>query len=176
MVNSSTVCRKTAMADSIEPELIVFAWGNESRGDDGIGPELARRLTSLERPELTVVEDHQLNIEHVMDFAGATPLLFIDASVSIDQGIRLERIEASSDGNFSTHAISPQALLNVYRETTGGEAPTAYLLHVAGDSFGLGESLGETGRNAVESAWSFLSEILTAPAAEWHQRLSGAAT
>ena len=164
------------MAASIEPELIVFAWGNESRGDDGIGPILAQRLRSLERPELSVVEDHQLNIEHVMDFAGPTPLLFIDASVSIDQGIRLERIEASADGNFSTHAISPQALLNVYRETTGDEVPVAYLLHVSGDSFALGESLGETGRKAAESAWSFLRKILSAPAAEWQERLSGAVT
>ncbi|MDJ0711295.1 MAG: hydrogenase maturation protease [Woeseiaceae bacterium] len=162
------------MGNSIDPELIVFAWGNESRGDDGIGPWLARRLIALDRPGLVVIEDHQLNIEHVMDFAGSTPLLFIDASVSIEAGIRLERIEASSDGNFSTHAISPQALLNVYRETSGTEPPRSYLLHVAGDSFGLGESLGDKGRAAAESAWAFLKELLDAPPAKWRQRLSAA--
>ena len=160
------------MGSSTDPELIVFAWGNESRGDDGIGPLLARRLTALERPELVVIEDHQLNIEHVMDFAGDTPLLFIDASVSIESGIRVEKIEASADGNFSTHAISPQALLNVYQETSGGQAPVSYLLHVAGDSFGLGESLGEKGRAAAEVAWTFLEELLEAPPSEWRDRLS----
>ena len=160
------------MGSSTDPELIVFAWGNESRGDDGIGPLLARRLTALERPELVVIEDHQLNIEHVMDFAGDTPLLFIDASVSIESGIHVEKIEASADGNFSTHAISPQALLNVYQETSGGTAPVSYLLHVAGDSFGLGESLGEKGRAAAESAWAFLEELLEAPPSEWRDRLS----
>ena len=160
------------MGSSTDPALIVFAWGNESRGDDGIGPFLARRLLELELPGLVVIEDHQLNIEHVMDFVGDTPLLFIDASVSIDAGIMLEPIGASSDGNFSTHAISPQALLNVHRETTGSDVPPAYLLHVAGKSFGLGESLGETGRTAAESAWKFLKDLLDHPVEEWAARLS----
>ncbi len=160
------------MGSSIDPALIVFAWGNESRGDDGIGPLLARRLLELELPGLVVIEDHQLNIEHVMDFVDDTPLLFIDASVSIDTGIMLEPIEASSDGNFSTHAISPQALLNVHKETSASAVPPAYLLHVAGKSFGLGESLGETGRVAAESAWEFLKDLLDRPAAEWRAYLS----
>ncbi len=160
------------MGSSTDTSLIVFAWGNESRGDDGIGPFLARRLLELERPGLVVIEDHQLNIEHVTDFDGDTPLLFIDASVSIDAGIMLEAIEASGDGNFSTHAISPQALLNVYRETSSSDVPPAYLLHVAGKSFGLGESLGDTGRIAAESAWDFLKKLLDKPAAEWRATLS----
>ena len=160
------------MGSSTDPALIVFAWGNESRGDDGIGPFLARRLLDLELPGLVVIEDHQLNIEHVTDFVDDTPLLFIDASVSIDTGIMLERIGASSDGNFSTHAISPQALLNVYRETSGSDEPPAYLLHVAGKSFDLGESLGDTGRAAAEAAWEFLDELLDRPPAEWGGRLS----
>ncbi len=160
------------MGNSTDPALIVFAWGNESRGDDGIGPLLARRLLELELAALVVIEDHQLNIEHVTDFVDDTPLLFIDASISVASGIAVERIEASSDGNFSTHAISPQALLNVYREATGKELPPAFLLHVAGKSFGLGEGLGETGLASVESAWAFLEELLGHPAAEWRERLS----
>ncbi len=164
------------MGSSTDPALIVFAWGNESRGDDGIGPFLARRLLELELPGLVVIEDHQLNIEHVTDFVDDTPLLFIDASVSIETGIMLEAIDASGDGNFSTHAISPQALLNVYRETSGSDVPPAYLLHVAGKSFGLGESLGETGRVAAESAWTFLKDLLAHSATEWPARLSASVT
>ncbi len=162
------------MGISTDPALIVFAWGNESRGDDGIGPILARRLRGLELPGLVVIEDHQLNIEHVMDFADGTPLLFIDASVAIKDGFSVERIEASADGNFSTHAISPQALLNVYRKTSGKETPTAYLLHVAGVAFGLGETLGDKATTALDSAWDFLKEVLDQPAPEWRDRLSAA--
>ena len=162
--------------DLTSPALIVFAWGNESRGDDGIGPLLARRLLGLELPELVVIEDHQLNIEHVTDFDGDTPLLFIDASVAIEDGFSLEQIEASTDGNFSTHAISPEALLNVYRETSHSEPPVAYLLQVAGVAFGLGETLGDEAAAALDSAWSFLEGMLARPAREWRDHLSANAT
>ncbi len=155
------------MESSTEPSLIVFAWGNVSRGDDGIGPLLAEKLRALRLPKLVIIEDFQLNIEHVMDFGGMTPLLFIDASVGIDHGICLETIGATEDGNFSTHAISPQALLNVHRESTGKPAPPAFLLHVAGTQFGLGDELGQVASSAVDDAWSFLQETLNVPPSEW---------
>ncbi len=160
------------MAVSTELALIVFAWGNISRGDDGIGPLLAESLRSLGIPALSIIEDHQLNIEHVMDFNGDTPLLFIDASIAIDRGYRLERIEPTVDGNFSTHAISPQALLNVYQKSTGADAPEAFLLHVAGKQFGLGESLGETANDAVDAARNFLTRVLSSPTHEWREKLT----
>ncbi len=70
------------MGSSTDPSLIVFAWGNESRGDDGIGPFLARRLLELERPGIGVIEDHEQKIEHDPDLDGDKPVLIIDASVS----------------------------------------------------------------------------------------------
>lgn len=163
------------MVSSTSPRLVVFAWGNVSRGDDGIGPLLAEKLRDLQLQELVVVEDFQLNIEHVMDFSGITPLLFIDASVAIEKGIAVERIEASDDGNFSTHAIAPQALLNVYRETTGNAPPEAFLLHVAAREFGLGESLGQTAAAAVDDAWGFLYSLLTEASSEWQPGLTARA-
>ena len=163
------------MGNSTSPALIVFAWGNASRADDGIGPLLAGRLRALQLPGLLVVEDFQLNIEHVMDFRGMTPLLFIDASVAIDTGYSIERIAASADGNFSTHAIAPQALLNVYRETTGEAPPEAFLLHVAAREFGLGEDLGEAAAAAVEDAWSFLENLVKQPPSAWQASLSAKA-
>jgi len=171
-VSWSTDCKRTVTESSTEPALVVFAWGNESRGDDGIGPLLARRLEALALTGLRVIEDHQLNIEHVTDFADAAPLLFIDASLAIDSGFRLERIVASTDGNFSTHAISPQALLNVFQQSTGREPPEAFLLHIAGKYFELGESLSETSSAAAEDAWEFLRNMLEQPTSEWRSVMS----
>lgn len=167
MENWLTGSRETAMGSSTDAALIVFAWGNESRGDDAIGPLLARRLAELNRPGLVVIEDHQLNIEHVMDFEGRTPLVFVDASVGIDSGFRVSRIGPSADGNFSTHAISPQALLNVYQESVGAELPEAYLLEIAGSRFDLGEHLSAAATEALESAWEFLETTFRRPASHW---------
>lgn len=162
------------MGDSPDPALIVFAWGNESRGDDGIGPAFARHLHGLGDPRIEVIEDFQLNIEHVTDFRGQTPLLFVDASVAIESGCRVEQIAPSKDGNFSTHAISPQALLNVYRQTTSEAHPPAFLLHIAAQHFALGDALGSTAVEALAEAREFFADLISSPATTWTDKLAAA--
>ncbi len=159
------------MGQSADPGLTVFAWGNTARGDDAIGPILAERLRAMEIPGLRVIEDHQLNIEHVTDIAPGAATLFIDASVEIEEGYRLERIGPSKDGNFSTHAISPQALLNVYEQTMKRPAPDSWLLHVAAREFELGAEPGELCRQAIDQASQFLSALLEADPSEWRTGL-----
>ncbi len=159
------------MARSVDPTLTVFAWGNTARGDDAIGPMLAERLRAREAPGLVVIEDHQLNIEHVTDMTGDSAVLFIDASIEIDEGFRLERIGPSNDGNFSTHAISPQALLNVYEQTMKSPAPDAWLLHVAARDFELGAEPGDIALRAIDEASSFLEKLLAHAPAEWRASL-----
>ena len=158
------------MARSAEPALTVFAWGNTCRGDDAIGPLLAARLRETATPGLVVIEDHQLNIEHVTDICGQAAL-FVDASIEIDSGFRLERISPSKEGNFSTHAISPQALLNIYQQTMHKAAPDAWLLHVAAREFGLGEEPGDVAIHAIDEAARFLEALLELDPADWRAYL-----
>ena len=163
------------MDGSPDPALIVFAWGNESRGDDGIGPAFAGYVHDLGDPRVEIIEDFQLNIEHVTDFRGQTPLLFVDASVAIESGIAVEQIAPSKDGNFSTHAISPQALLNVYQQTTSEALPPAFLLHIAAQSFTLGDAPGSTALEALGEAREFFADLIRAPTTTWAERLAAAA-
>ncbi len=159
------------MAASIEPELTVFAWGNESRGDDAIGAVLAHRITSLEHPAIEVVEDHQLHLEHVMDIRDGVPLLFVDASVAIDEGFRIEKLVPVRDESISTHAMSPSALLDLYESTLGKPAPAAWMLHVSGNSFELGEDISAVASAAIAEAWGFLELTFSQPADQWPARL-----
>lgn len=39
------------------PRLVVFAWGNESRGDDALGPRLAARIAQAGWSHITLIED-----------------------------------------------------------------------------------------------------------------------
>ncbi len=155
------------MGKSVNSALTVFAWGNTARGDDGIGPILAERLRQHDFQGLRVIEDHQLNIEHVTDLEDCDAALFIDASIEIDEGYRLQRIGPSSDGNFSTHAISPQALLNVFEQAMKRPAPDAWVLHVAAREFELGAEPGSNARQSIEQAHGFLQELLENTAADW---------
>ena len=171
MANWCTACKRTAMAASTEPALTVFAWGNESRGDDAIGAILARKITDLGHPAVEVVEDHQLHLEHVMDIREGVPLLFVDASVALDEGFRLEKLVPERDESISTHSMSPSALLDLYEQTLGQPPPSAWMLHVSGKSFELGEDVSPAANASIEQAWRFLEETLSQPVDQWPARL-----
>ncbi len=163
------------MAATADPALIVLAWGNASRGDDGVGPLIARRINELGRDDVRVIEDLQLHIEHVMDLRSDIPALFVDASVAIDAGFRIEKLTPQADNSISTHTVSPQALLNLFQTTLGEPAPEAYLLHVCGHSFELGEEIGAATAGHIEAAWEFLTAMLHKPSSRWRSVLADAA-
>jgi len=126
--------------------VVVFAVGNPSRGDDAIGPELLGRLAAwLDTEGLTervdLIEDFQLNIEHALDLAGRELALFIDAGENTPAPYVFERIFPSAIPTHSTHALPPQAVLQVYRQTEGKEPPPSFVLCVRGERFDLGEGL-----------------------------------
>ena len=159
---------------STDPALVVLAWGNESRGDDAAGPVLARRIAALGHPAVALVEDLQLHIEHVMDLIADVPVLFIDASVGIDDGFSIERIAPLADHSVTTHSISPQALLHLYESTTKESAPSAFLLQVAGRHFELGAEISAACTANIDAAWAFLETMLAAPANTWSRTLDQA--
>ena len=66
--------------------VLIFAIGNESRGDDAIAPLLLRRLGAWMEAEdiagqFELLEDFQLQVEHATDMVGRKLVLFIDAGM-----------------------------------------------------------------------------------------------
>lgn len=162
------------MAISIKPALIILAWGNASRGDDCAGPVMAAKLAALNIPELELIEDIQLNVEHLLDLHIGVPVLFIDASSKITEGYKLERLLALADDSISTHSVSPPALLNLYQQTLKRSAPPAFLLHIYGHEFELGQAASSNTLLAIDLAWAFLSDLLKQPSKQWHDLLDTA--
>lgn len=121
--------------------LLVFGWGNASRGDDALGPLCIARLRAAARPaaEVDFLDDYQLQIEHALDLVGRSRVLFVDASASCRAPFEVTSLQAASDASFITHSLSPQALLQVFRELRGEEPPPATQLAIRGQRFELGE-------------------------------------
>jgi hydrogenase maturation protease len=68
----------------MKPKLLVFGWGNQSRGDDGLG---AAFVGEAERhPGVELLVDYQLQPEHALDLVGRDEVLFVDASTSGEIG------------------------------------------------------------------------------------------
>ena len=62
--------------------LLVFGWGNLSRGDDALGPLCVERLraTVAQAANIEYLDDYQLQIEHALDLVGRQRVLFVDAA------------------------------------------------------------------------------------------------
>ena len=147
--------------------VLVLAWGNPSRGDDAIGPGILEQLEAeaTRRPawaEHGFVTDFQLQPEHALDLDGAGQVLFIDASLSAPAPWSFERVHAARDHSFSSHAMSPAALLAVHAGL-GAPTPPAWLLAVRGEGFELGAPLSPAARTNAEAALRLAEDLLSHP-------------
>ena len=106
--------------------LVVFGWGNDARGDDGLGPLLLARVARAAWADVTTVEDFQLQIEHALDLDGAEAALFLDAGKDTPAPFSFAEIGPERDESHTTHALAPEAVLDVYARSLGRPPPPAF--------------------------------------------------
>jgi hydrogenase maturation protease len=151
--------------------LLVLACGNCSRGDDALGPLLLDYIEQLDIAAVELITDFQLQIEHALDLQGRELVLFVDASVSASQAFQLSELQAEQDRSYTSHAMSPAAVLHVYQHVTGQIPPPSFLLGIQGSSFELGAGLSEAARHNLQQASDFTRQLLAAPSATaWRQQ------
>lgn len=164
--------------DAAEPaprtaHLVVLGWGNESRGDDGLGPVLLRRIEALGLAHVTTVEDFQLQLEHAVDLKGADLALFLDASVAAPAPFAFTETAPRTGLTHTSHAMAPEAVLDVFVRVMGETAPPAFVLAMRGEAFELGTGLGDAAQERLEAAWVFLRPLLEAPDVEVWREMAG---
>jgi hydrogenase maturation protease len=155
-------------------QVVVFGWGNESRGDDGLGPLLLGRIEAANFADVATVEDYQLQIEHALDLEGAELALFVDATRAGPAPFAFAEIFADESCAHTTHALAPQAVLDVFRRVRSLAPPPAFALAVRGERFELGEPLSADAAERLEAAWSFIGELMRAPSAAGWRALARA--
>lgn len=158
----------------MQPGVVVLAAGNRSRGDDAIGPLLLERLASRlaaegRSGEFELIDDYQLQIEHALDLKGRRLALFIDAGWRTPAPLAFYAVNAAPGAvQSTTHELSPQAVLEVYRRIELTEPPPAFALCVRGERFELGEGLSAPAEAHMEVAWRQLTLLCGKPdAALW---------
>lgn len=142
--------------------LVIFAYGNPSRGDDALGPNLLYLLEEMYSTNeyFDFIEDFQLQVEHALDLENCDLALFIDASVSCPPPFTFSRLQPQQDSSYTTHALHPAAILYVYQQIKGFSPPPAFLLSIRGEHFELGEPLSEAANHNLAAAWQFVKQLL----------------
>jgi hydrogenase maturation protease len=155
----------------MQPEVVVFAIGNRSRGDDAIGPLLLERLAAslaqqAQIGRFALIEDYQPQIEHALDLQGRRLALFIDAGCGTPAPLEFYAVgPAPAPAVRSTHELPPEGVLDVYRQVALGEPPPAFVLCVRGEGFELGAGLSQPAKAHLEAAWRQLSRLCARPEA-----------
>lgn len=139
--------------------LLVFGFGNPGRTDDGVGVWVADRIDELGRDDIVVETPMQLNLEDAAAIAGSEAVLFIDADVTARAPYVFRRACAAGRIEFSSHAMSPEALLAVCAEYFS-QPPPAWILGIRGCDFGLGEVLTPAARANAGKAVEFIANWL----------------
>ena len=164
----------------MQAEVVVFATGNRSRFDDAIGPLLLERLAPWLTAEgrtdaFELIEDYQLQIEHALDLQDRRLALFIDAGRGTGAPLEFYAIgPAETPVEPSTHQLSPQSVLEIYRQIALAEPPPSFVLCVRGERFDIGEGLSAAAEAHVEAAWRQLTLLCREPDAALWRAVAGA--
>jgi hydrogenase maturation protease len=135
-----------------DDKVLVLAYGNPLRTDDGVGWRVAERLGPLVAPQrVEVLSLHQLVPELAEDASRARLVVFIDASVADPPGgiVRRAVSAPAAPGDVRTHHMTPATLLGLARQLYGRSAP-GVLYSVGAACVEMGESLSPTVQAAMD--------------------------
>jgi len=148
--------------------VLIFAVGNESRGDDALGPLLLRELDNWLQAsgcseQFELLEDFQLQVEHAMDMKDRRLVLFVDAGMDTSAPFSFYRAQASDEPMLYSHALAPEALLKVYTQLYMEAPMDVYILCIRGERFELGDGISVQAAGHLASALAFCMKLILNP-------------
>ncbi len=142
------------------PRILVLGYGNPGRLDDGLGPALVEQLVTAGLQDVTLDSDYQLTVEDAAAVAEHEVVIFVDAAATGAEPFSFTRVEPREEISFSTHSVSPAAVLGLAQYCFKAKVP-GYALGIRGYEFdGFGEGLSEGARGNLRLALAFLIEAI----------------
>jgi hydrogenase maturation protease len=138
--------------------LLVIGYGNELRGDDGVGPAVARTVASWGIPEVQGIAAHQLTPELALVVTAADRVVFVDARLNAS-GMEMTPLRAEEGPASLDHTSDPGWLLRL-TEMLYERRPPAWLLTVPAVRVDFGEQLSPTAVRGMSAALEWVEALL----------------
>jgi hydrogenase maturation protease len=140
--------------------VLVIGYGNELRGDDGVGCRVVRALATLGLPGVRARIVQQLVPELAAEMASASRVFFVDAaSAGGGDEVVMDHLDPLAAAGTLGHVTNPGELLSLTRAVYG-RVPEAWLVAVAGEDFALGTCLSERATTNARTALRLLRAAL----------------
>jgi hydrogenase maturation protease len=147
------------MMNTSSKKILLHAFGNSGRGDDGLGNEFISRIEQwIEKNNLHSIDTEssfQLNIEHAAGMADHDIVIFVDASKADIPSYSFDQVFSKSQYSFTSHSISPSILLSVCKELYDS-SPLVYLLQIKGYQWEFGAGLSTKASKNLQNAIKFV--------------------
>ena len=135
--------------------LLVIGYGNELRGDDGVGPAVARAVEGWALPGVSALASHGLTPELAEPMSRADVVVFVDARISNDvEWTELTPGPAPRLG----HASEPCWLLTL-AQAIDGRAASAWLVTIPATALDFGEGLSGRAAEGMALALERIREL-----------------
>jgi len=153
-----------------QKKILVFGIGNPGRGDDGLGPRFVERLRGRASSDAECHDAapanacdlelrYQLNVEDAYAIKDHDLVVFADATTAGEEPATMDEVFPSDTIAFSTHRMSPAAVLALCHELFG-RAPRAFTLAIRGYDWDVGESLSERAESNLTVAMERFHDLM----------------
>jgi hydrogenase maturation protease len=150
-------------------KILLIGYGNTLRNDDGVGVRVAEIIEQENLPNVQVISTHQLTPELAADIADSSLVIFVDAILSNQTDIQIEKLAALTEWNNLGHAESPASLLAltqaIYQQT-----PIAWGIFIPASNCEFGEELSAITQKGLTKAIKAVRKIITSEGLTEFQR------
>ncbi len=147
-----------------QKKILVHAYGNSGRGDDGLGEEFIKRFEQWvdknDYHSIEIENSFHLNIEHAAAMAYYDMVIFVDASKADIPDFSFQKVTPEQQHIFTSHSIPPSQLLSICSELYN-HSPLVYLLQVKGYQWEFGGGLSQQAKENLENALKFFFDFFT---------------
>jgi hydrogenase maturation protease len=148
---------KSEEASRMDCPTLLIGFGNQLRGDDGVGQRVAEVLQGT--PGVEVLGLHQLTPELAEPISRAALVVFVDAAAGGRSGeVRCFPLTAAP-GRPGSHECTPSGLLAM-AASLFGRCPPVHMVIVGGESFEVNEQLSQVVEAAVPAAVEMVRGII----------------
>jgi hydrogenase 3 maturation protease len=140
---------KTTLRNILKEKAVIVGIGNIMKGDDGLGPELVKRLDG--KVKAACIDGGSVPENYTKSIAKENPdtILLVDA---LDLGLAPGRYEVLEPedilkSGFTTHDISPRLFIEYLENTTKAKI---FLLGVQPENISLGDEMSDSVKRALD--------------------------
>jgi hydrogenase maturation protease len=143
-----------------DKRILVYGFGNPGRQDDGLGYGFVKEIEAKKIPNLDIDFNYQLNIEDASNISEYDIVVFVDASLRVEEDFSFAPLIPAEETRHTTHAISAQAVLHLCKQIYD-KTPESYLIEIKGHEWELDENLTPKSQAALTKALQFFETLFT---------------